>query len=216
MSFLTSRLLAAVPGIRHGFGTADEPVPKPFLSEWERRAFKKQVHGVVIAEATAFGQDCGEADGIATAVRGLPISALSADCVPILLARRDGARVAAVHAGWRGTRARILRELWRGGEDPRGWVAAIGPAIGPCCYQVSEELAADFKAEFSRILPPERILPAPRMLDLPAINEAELRELGVSEIEVLRYCTRCSLNPRFASYRRDGSGQRQWAVIARV
>jgi copper oxidase (laccase) domain-containing protein len=116
---------------------------------------------------------------------GLPIAVTSADCVPVLAARRDGRAVAALHAGWRGTLAgaagsSCARSPARG-EDPAQWIAAIGPAIGPCCYEVSEELAAEFGS------------PQTRMLDLPALNAAQLRAAGIGEVELLRACTRCSL-----------------------
>jgi polyphenol oxidase len=124
--------------------------------------------------------------------------------------------VAAVHAGWRGVRARILSTLWarlnEKGETPSNWVAAIGPAIGPCCYQVSEELASDFKLEFSRY-GDALVQPSHRMLDLPAIQEAELKSLGLSSVDLIRACTRCTPGPRYFSYRREGAGTRQWSII---
>jgi YfiH family protein len=167
------------------------------------------VHGTRIAEARAAREELGECDGIVSLAPGLPIAVTSADCVPILAARRDGGAVAALHSGWRGTLAgaagELVRALRERGEDPARWVAAVGPAIGPCCYEVSVELAREF-GELET-----------RMLDLPARNAAQLRAAGIGEVELLRACTRCARDergaPLYASYRRDGRGQQQRSVI---
>ncbi len=219
---MRSRLLDQVPGISYGFGDRLNPVPlitgnADFLTEWEaRRPRWKQVHGVACAEVIHAAQDCGDVDGLFTRAKGIPIAAVSADCVPILLARRDGLAVASVHSGWRGTRARILASLWdklsAQGEKPKDWVAAIGPSIGPCCYEVSEELADDFKREFGW-----SAVPSHRHLDLPLINAQILKDLGIGDLELLRACTRCARTAdgefAFHSYRREGGGTREYSVI---
>ena len=207
---LESPRLARIPGLRHAFGSASEPVPEPFLGSWPE-AFPRwrQIHGARIAEAREAREELGECDGILCFRAGLPIAVTSADCVPVLAARADGRAVAALHAGWRGTLAGAATELVRAlegfGEDPARWVAAVGPAIGPCCYEVSEELAREFGS------------PLGRMLDLPALNAAQLRAAGIGEVELLRACTRCSRDergaPLYASYRRDGRGLQQRSVI---
>lgn len=216
---LKSELLSRVPGIMHGFGSADEEVPATLAREWSlKRPRWKQVHGVAVAEVLEAGQGCGEVDALWTRKLGLPIAVVSADCVPVLLARRDGRAVAAVHAGWRGTRARIFRALFEnlivGDEKPGDWIAAIGPAIGPCCYEVSEELARDFASSFSSF---SGAVPSHRRLDLPAINAAELQAIGLCEVELNRACTRCLLDasgrPLYHSYRREGGGTRQYSMI---
>jgi YfiH family protein len=204
-----SPLLERIPGLRHAFGSASEPVPEPFLGSWPQ-AFPrwKQVHGTRIAEAREAREELGLCDGILCFAAGLPIAVTSADCVPVLAARADGRAVAALHAGWRGTLAGAASELVRAlvarGEDPARWQAAVGPAIGPCCYEVSEELARQFGSPT-------------RMLDLPALNAVQLRAAGIGEVELLRACTRCARDehgtPLYASYRRDGKGLQQRAVI---
>lgn len=219
---LQSPMLSGIPGILHGFGTRANPVPAPLLEHWSRaRPAWKQVHGTGSAEVRAPGERCGEVDALFSFKPLAPVGVVTADCVPVLLARRDGAAVAAIHAGWRGTRARILPALFRRlasehGEEASHWVAAIGPSIGPCCYEVSEELAEEFASEF-RSLGAGLAVPRQRYLDLPAINEAELRRLGIGEVQVLRACTRCGLTasgePRFHSYRREGGGTRQYSII---
>jgi len=206
----TSPLLECIPGLQHAFGSASEPVPEPFVASWPE-AFPrwKQVHGVRIAEARQAREELGECDGIVCFQSQLPIAVTSADCVPVLMGRTGGRAVAALHAGWRGTLAGAALELVRAlvarGEEPARWVAAIGPAIGPCCYEVSEELAREFGSPT-------------RMLDLPALNAAQLRAAGIGEVELLRACTRCSRDergaPLYASFRRDGRGLQQRSVIA--
>lgn len=220
-----SELLARIPGISHAFGTRGEPVPEPFLAAWpEHFPTWKQVHGVRIVEARAARQDLGECDGIVCFTAGLPIAVTSADCVPILAARRDGRAVAALHSGWRGTRAaagtELVRELVRRGEDPARWSAAIGPAIGPCCYEVDVELARDFEREFAW-MGASLAVPAERRLDLPAINARQLREAGIGQVDLLRGCTRCARDesgtPLYASYRREGRGlQQRSAIVVRA
>jgi YfiH family protein len=219
---MKSKLLSDIPGVFHGFGTLQEPIPADFAEDWEKKKVQWwQVHGTDVAEAEYPGQNCGKVDASYTRKMGLPIGVVTADCVPILLARKDGGAVAAVHAGWRGTQARILKALWgklgSEGEKPSEWVAAIGPAIGPCCYEVSEELVQDFQKRFGSWA---GAVPSPRKLDLAEVNQRELRELGVKEIDVLRSCTRCSTvvslganTPLFHSFRREGGGSRQYSLI---
>lgn len=214
---ITSAMLAEIPGLVHAFGTRENPAPlgRERMPQW------KQVHGAAFAEACAPDDKLGDIDALWSASPDVTIGVVTADCVPVLLARRDGARVAAIHAGWRGTKARIVRKLWEHlaarGERAEDWVAAIGPAIGGCCYQVDEALAEDFAREFGPLVPREAILPAPRMLDLPPINEAELRALGFRDVDRLSFCTLCSRDsrgtPLFYSYRASPGEGRQLSQI---
>lgn len=221
---LKSALLEKIPDITHAFGSWSEPVPAPYQARWEAaRARWKQVHKTDVCELSKVAQECGAVDALFSYERGLLVAIMHADCTPILLARKDGGAVAAVHAGWRGTRSHILRATWQAlaarGENARDWVATIGPTIGPCCYEVSEEIAQDFEREFSG-MGKSLAVPRYRFLDLPAINAAELHALGLPEVEVLRACTRCSFDssggPLYCSYRRDQSKTRQYSVIERI
>ncbi|OFZ22973.1 MAG: hypothetical protein A2X94_00135 [Bdellovibrionales bacterium GWB1_55_8] len=217
---MKSNLLSAIPGLVHGFGTLSEPVPEALAPAWEKKPEWHQVHGVRAAEVLYANQKLGDCDAVYSAAPGIPVAIQTADCVPILLARRDGRAVAAVHAGWRGTKSRILRELWKqlsvSGERPEDWVAAIGPAIGPCCYKVSPELAAEFAAEFSSFGKAVAV-PKPEILDLPAINVAELRAIGIPKIDLIRSCTFCATSedgsPRSHSYRREKIRTRQYSGL---
>jgi YfiH family protein len=164
----------------------------------------RQVHGAQVVAGAAPTGPWEEADGVISTTAGLAACVAVADCVPILLARPDGRAVGAVHAGWRGTLARIaaegVRALGRGGDGAAA-MAVIGPSIGPCCYQVSDDLAERFAAVFGPGVV-HRGARGPR-LDLWAANECALRDAGVAKVEVLRRCTAC--DPRsFFSHRRDG------------
>lgn len=215
-----SSVLSSISSVQHGFGTEEEPVPGFLKNSWESSRPKwKQVHGVALAEVQSSQQECGEVDALWTQQPGIPIAVATADCVPILLAEKTGKAVAAIHAGWRGVRARILRVFWEKlknqGETPQDWVAAIGPAIGPCCYQVSEELAEDFSKEFSSF-GKDLAVPRFRILDLPAIQKAELEDLGIGKVDLIRACTLCSTNPRWNSFRRDQGKARQYSVVRKL
>lgn len=220
MAALQSLLLSSVPGIVHGFGTRAEPLPVAFKDHWEKdRPRWKQVHGTTAFRIAVSGQDAGETDAFYTSLPGQLVPIVTGDCVPILMARRDGSWAATVHAGWRGTRARIVEALWRElsqlGQRPQDWVAAIGPSIGSCCYEVSEELAMDFQREFAGE-GASLAVPTFRHLDLPQINSAQLRAIGFADVEILPFCTFCAKSGNdheFNSYRREGSGARQWSVI---
>jgi len=218
---LESNLLRSISGITHGFGSKSDPVPPSFLKSWlDLRPTWEQVHGTEIVEIIERNQKAGATDGFITNTKN-PIAVVTADCVPILLARKDGGAVAALHAGWRGTKAKIaekfIQKIISQGQKPSDWVAALGPCIHACCYEVSEELIRDFKQTFSH-LEPDVINPAPRKLDLQAVNYLELEKLGIKEFDLISNCTYCDLDKkgsRFQSFRREGSGTRQYSIIAR-
>lgn len=206
---VTSSLLSSIPGLRHGFGDASALVPSQLESVWELRPAKRQVHGNRVVAIHAPKQEAGDADGFHTKVPGLPVSIITADCVPLLLARRDGSQVGAVHAGWRGLYHGIIPAALAAMGKGAPVVAAVGPTICAACYEVSEELAEDFAQRFNE-LPREVVLPAHRHLDLRAITEHQLRAPGVEEIEHVGGCTSCARDaagePIYRSYRRGDRG----------
>ena len=180
-----------------------------------------QVHGKgIVAVRSAIPSRetalAGEGDVLVTARAGVALAVQTADCVPILLFSEDG--VAAVHAGWRGTAAGAAREgvsalTAECGTPPVGIRAILGPAIGPCCYEVGGEVAAAFAGDFVR-----RGCGGKFRLDLKSANRAQLVGAGVppGSVEVLPYCTRCG-GPALASYRRDGAAAgRMIALVARL
>lgn len=217
---ITSALLAAVPGIQHGFGTACGLVPEVLRPAWELRPDKRQVHGTRSVHITDEQQGAGDADAFYTSASGIPVSVITADCVPLLMARRDGGMVAALHAGWRGLYAGIIGRYWselrERGERPSDWVAAIGPTICAPCYEVSEELAADFTRHYPA-LPVAAILPTHRHLDLRAVAQHELELAGLEQFEHVGGCTCCARGADgalvFRSYRRGDRNSQQHAGL---
>lgn len=161
-------------------------------TEPERIAAIRQVHGTELVEwqgPPAAGER-PEADGHLTSVPGLPLLVLVADCLPVALA--GGGRVAMLHCGWRGLAGGILeRALERFGEPP---AAALGPAIGPCCYEVGPEVLERFE-RFDGVADG-------RMLDLKAVARRILAGAGVTVVEDVPYCTSCRPD-LFFSHRRD-------------
>jgi YfiH family protein len=147
----------------------------------ERLAQGRQVHG---ARVVVDAQGIEEADGQATTGRGVATIVLTADCLPVALAG-PGA-VGMVHAGWRGLAEGVLEA---GVAAIGAVVAAIGPGIGPCCYEVGDEVRAVFGT-------------SERTLDLKAIARERLRAAGVETVHDCGLCTACDAE-RFFSHRRD-------------
>jgi len=178
----------------------------------------RQVHGARAVRAAAPSAPEEEADAVVSLAAGVAACVSIADCVPVLLADPETGAVAAIHAGWRGTVARVAAEGVRAlvaesGAPPARLVASIGPSIGPCCYEISAELAARFEAELGPAV--VRAGRAPR-LDLWAANVIVLGAAGVpaDRVEVLGRCTACERD-LFFSHRRDaGRTGRQMAFIA--
>jgi YfiH family protein len=175
----------------------------------ERLALNHQVHSARVLRAAPAVR--GEhADGLWTDEPGLPILAMSADCLPIAVARADMSTpaVAVLHAGWRGLLAGIVAE---GTEALGGGLlaAAIGPAIGPCCYEVGEEVAAPFRERFGDDVVREG------RLDLWTSAERALRAAGVEHVERFDRCTACEPET-FFSHRRDAGRTGRQGVIAYV
>ncbi len=167
----------------------------------------KQVHGTALARAPFAAMP--EADAVWTAAPGVAVGVVTADCVPILLADPRGRFVCAIHAGWRGSAAKIasrsVRALCAATKTrPADLVAAIGPHIGACCYEVDEPVLQAIP-ERSVFTPADR--PGHAMLDLFALNRLRLVGAGVPAraIERVGGCTLCDPSHRYASYRRDKS-----------
>ena len=174
----------------------------------ERLALNRQIHSTFVhrAEPAARGEP---GDGLWTEEPDLPVLAMSADCLPIALVRAGAARpgVAVLHAGWRGLLAGIVAKGVRALGGPVH--AAVGPAIGPCCYEVGPEVAEPFVAAFGA-----DVLRG-RNLDLWTAAERALLAAGVEEVERVDLCTSC--NPElFFSHRRTGKPRGVQGVIARV
>jgi len=179
-------------------------------------ALAEQVHGASVVQGTP--SVVPEADGLWTDTPGHWVGIRTADCVPLLLADAAGTRVAAVHSGWRGTEARIaaraVEVLARSGSGADQLRAAIGPCIGPCCYEVSEELAGRFEALFGNGVVSR---PGPRPhLDLRRAVRLTLVSAGMSDgsIEDVPGCTACDAGAFFSHRRDKGRTGRHLAFVA--
>ncbi|MGC6386607.1 polyphenol oxidase family protein [Ewingella sp. S1.OA.A_B6] len=188
-----SPLLSKIPGIYHGFGDKSALLPAILQPFEATRPNKKQVHGVRIVDVVEPAQESGEADGFYTALPGILLTVFSADCLPIIFCRRDGKHIGVVHAGWRGLKSGIIEKMAErinNDGSTADWVASVGPSAQPCCYEVSQELVDDFLTELD--LPPALMVPALRHLNLAAIAQAKIRQLGFASIDHAGSCTICS------------------------
>jgi hypothetical protein len=166
----------------------------------------RQVHGTDVRPVTrADGFDRGECDALVTDEPGLALLAVTADCLPVALV--CGGRLAVVHAGWRGLSAGVIENaaaLLTDGSKSKV-EAAIGPAAGRCCYEVSSEVIEAFGG---------RAVADGRMLDLAATAKAILTGIGVASPIVMSSCTICDRDSRYFSHRRDGAPTGRQGVVA--
>jgi len=170
----------------------------------DRLAFNRQVHSPTVHRAHA-GARGEPGDGLWSDEPRLPMLAMSADCLPIAVVRTDGPPALAVlHAGWRGLSEGVVGAgVSQLGDGPKA--AIVGPAIGPCCYEVGPEVSGLFDDD----------LTVEGKLDLWTAAERTLRAAGVERVERLDLCTRD--NPElFFSHRRDGHARGVQGVIGAV
>jgi hypothetical protein len=186
-----------------------------------------QVHGTACRRLTGM-EDHGEVarepgDVTLSAAPGVACGVRSADCVPVLVGDRASGAVAAIHSGWKGTVQDVtaagvaaLRALVGGAGD---LVAAVGPHIEACCFEVGEDVAAQLAR--SSTLGETAVVwrqGGKARVDLRAVVRAQLRALGVADaaIDDVRGCTVCDA-ARFHSFRRDKdrSGRMLSAIVAR-
>ncbi len=189
-----SALLSEIDWLRHGFGTRAAPLSQDGM------ASLKQIHSARVLAAHDAGL-VGEGDALVTDQAGLRVSIRTADCYPVLLVDVKTRRVAAVHAGWRGTAAQIVRETLREMQaDAKNVRAAIGPGIGKCCYKVGADVARFFGAPTAQSAGHT----AKCCIDLAAANRQQLLDAGVdgAHIDVIARCTFCDAE-NFHSFRRD-------------
>ncbi len=244
--------LAAVPGVAHGFSTRVRSADRidfdlrarpeaPEHCAADRGAFLAAC-GLSGAALVTLGQthedrifevEGGEPlpsvppagfDAVVVSGAGVAVAVGTADCLPILIADRRGAVVAAVHAGWRssalGLPARVVRLLTESyGVDPSELSVAMGPAIGPCCFEVGEEVVDALESRIgepaSWTLRQEGRKPH---VDLAHANSRALAAAGVriDAIERMPGCTMCEAE-RFFSFRREGAATgRQLSAIGLV
>jgi polyphenol oxidase len=258
IDLLTADRLAEIPWLVHGFstragGTSDSARAVEQNRGKLRRALGvpqlplvtlQQIHSDIAHLVTAIpavqptdsAAGAPRGDALLTRAPRVLLGVQAADCVPVLLADTVTHAVAAVHAGWRGTLARVVsktvgRMRLEFGTRPADLVAAIGPAIGRCCYEVGPEVAQAFHTQFASaaewfdgpfdrlcqgaepnflpwlsMAPPGHDPPAERVqLDLHAANRWQLLDAGVPtrHIATSAICTACRTDLLF-SYRREG------------
>jgi len=236
----TSARLSSRPGLVHGFTTRRGGVStgglaslnlarrpgereEALVENWRRvvgeadLALAHQVHGdrvLVVGEGAGPLDVVGEADALVTTTPGLIVAVRVADCVPVLLVAPGG--VAAVHAGWRGTVAGIVERAVAvlcevTGTRPEQVTAAIGPAIGVCCYEVGSEVASRVAERAPEAVDASR---AREHVDLRRANAVHLRRSGVGAIDEVGGCTRC--DPDSFSHRRDPTCGRLAGFVGRT
>jgi YfiH family protein len=185
-------------------------------------AVAKQGHGANVLRVgdtrvgAGFGgppSPLGEADALAVSRPGLAVAVLVGDCVPVALASPERGVLVGVHAGWRGMAADILGRALAAVEGP-GVLAAIGPCIGPCHYEVGEDVALAVSAGSETGAVTDR-RDGRLFLDLPGTVARVLGAAGVRSIEMADVCTACQAE-RFFSHRRDGETGRQSMVALRI
>lgn len=234
---IRSALLASSPGLAHAHSTRrDGSISPPEASgALEARAALVraacgvprdvvtcvQVHGARVAMADRGGQSFPATDGLVTAVRGVPLLVKGADCPLVVLHDPDARVLGVVHSGWRGTLARIvalavasMRDLGAAPDDVR---AAVFPGIGPCCFEVGEDVVSAFAAGFGKR---SAVWFAPgdgaskRLFDLRAVLVETLVEAGVRRVrlDVVPGCTACGCE--FFSHRATRGAPERHGVCA--
>lgn len=173
----------------------------------ERLAMNRQVHAATVNRAEA-GERGKPGDGLWTDEPGLPMLKVTADCLPVALARTNGTpALALLHAG----RLGLLEGILEAGVAALGGrvAAVVGPGIGPCCYEVSADIRETYRARFG----PSAV--RADNLDLWTVSEQVLHDAGVESVERMDLCTACDPE-RFFSHRRDGGRTGRQGVIGYV
>ena len=151
-----------------------------------------------------------DTDGLIITQKNIPIALRFADCTPLIFYDTRQKIGAISHAGWRGTAAKIgPKTIMKMGSKPQDVIVIIGPAIGLCCYEVSEEV----RSKLLETVKDTSGLVQCRNVDLKQINARQLQEIGVSKIDICPYCTSCN-NDLFYSYRKEnGTSERHYAML---
>ena len=166
-----------------------------------------QVHGVAVGTAVIEKRwrECDSCDALWSAQRGVALGIKVADCLPVSILDRGNHIAANIHSGWRGAAQNIVGKTLDtiGAPNAEAW---LGPSIRACCFEVGEEVAERFDAQFV-----DRSRPKPHV-DLAAYTTNILRNHGIDRVYDSQLCTRCD-GSIFHSFRRDGSGGRNLAIL---
>ncbi|HHC11309.1 MAG TPA: peptidoglycan editing factor PgeF [Campylobacterales bacterium] len=178
-------------------------------------------HISIITDVTSRGWDSidsaiDDCDALITNQKGVMLTILTADCVPILLFDTKQKVISAIHAGWRGTEQQIVIKTIKKMEqefnsNPKDILAGIAPSIGRCCYEVDWGVAQHFQ-EYDNAF--DRVEDK-YMLDLPHINRLQLIKVGVREknIELSSICTACEVDNYFSYRKEKGCSGRFMSMI---
>jgi polyphenol oxidase len=156
-----------------------------------------------------------DADAVILTEPGIPAMVQVADCVPIILYEPNRHIGAVIHAGWRGTAQAISRKVAtqlveQYGASPEHMIAVIGPSIGRCCYEVSEDVALEVSHSIPNSADNGWKTTSPSSgkpyIDLKHVNQLQLKAVGVQNTDILVACTRCD-GERLWSYRRGENGR---------
>lgn len=201
-------------GVNHCFTTRGT-TPSLIFTQGEKSSIisPQQTH----SDHIEIVNDCSEypdTDGLIITQKNTPIALKFADCTPIIFYDTKNKIGAISHAGWRGTAQKIgpktvqkMKEKFN--TKPENIVAIIGPAIGLCCYEVSDEV----KSKLLETVVDTTNLTNDKNVDLKQINKRQLEEIGVCKIDVCPYCTSCN-NDLFYSYRKEsGTQERHYAIL---
>lgn len=202
-----SWLESSLPGATVAFSTrsagsvkeSHAPLAKVLGLDPNRVATNQQVHGAGLSYGEEALAGTPQADGHVITVPGIAGLVYTADCLPVALAGPGG--VAVLHCGWRGLAAGIVSG---GAAAVDATHAAIGPGIGPCCYEVGDEVLAAFAMASDGAA-------SGRMLDLAEVARNLLRQAGIENIDSADLCTCCE-EELFFSHRRDGGPGRQAGI----
>ena len=174
---------------------------------FEAIARVKQVHGNTVVHVTGPADPWPVADALWSDRSGLLLSVAAADCVPILVADRRSGRVGAAHAGLQGTLVEVavalVRALVADGAEPSSLVAALGPSIGPCCYDIGRERASVLATQHEHL----RERDGKIFFDLWSANAAQLAACGLRDIEIAGICTKSGGQDLWSYRARDPQGR---------
>lgn len=202
----------------HGFGTKDEKLHESLGLSESAVVMSRQTHSdivrIVARENLVSEKPC---DALVTTEPGLALCIYTADCVPVLLIEPEAGVIGAAHAGWRGTAngiaAKTVRVMTELGAKPERILAAIGPAIGSCCFKTRDDVPDALRASLGDAVSPLMELRGDRWhIDLKGVNALWLKQSGVNEIEQSELCTSCRMD-LFHSFRRKKSSGRQLSMI---
>ncbi len=192
--------------------------------DYSRLTVPGQVHSptVFVVRDEKAPKNLKEVDGVTTNLRGYPLLLHFADCVPIILYDQKAGVIAVVHAGWRGTASSIVQNAVKEMSDSFGThaadiVAAVGPAIGSCCYPTGDDAAQKLSRtvkDAGGII--ERPAPGEQFrADLKALNAMQLYEVGVQKVDVTDLCTACRPDI-FYSHRQSGGKTGRQGALAQL